>query len=192
MPIVVDVEQKKKDILLAFERCMKNTPMINVSLRDIAKEAGMSHSNLLNYYNSKDEILISYVKYTRDYMADKCKEWFMTHNRADYDSNLDYVNAFMSYVANGKSGETRPSATTQTYVLAHYNKEISKLIKEEYKEWRNIMEKQLIAIYGKEVGAKEAEAMMILIAGTFICNYNGVLTGDINDNIVGLFNNLAG
>ncbi len=48
-----------------------------------------------------------------------------------------------------------------------------------------------MAIYGPEVGHREAEAMMILIAGTFICNYNGALTGEISDNIIGYLGNLT-
>lgn len=48
-----------------------------------------------------------------------------------------------------------------------------------------------IKIYGEDVGAREAEAMMILIAGTFICNYNGALTGNINNNIIGYLSNLS-
>ena len=42
-----------------------------------------------------------------------------------------------------------------------------------------------------EVGTAEAEAMMILIAGTFICNYNRALTGDINHDILGSLARLA-
>ena len=53
------------------------------------------------------------------------------------------------------------------------------------------MEQCLIAIYGPEVGHREAEAMMILIAGTFICNYNGALTGEISDIIIGYLGNLT-
>ena len=37
----------------------------------------------------------------------------------------------------------------------------------------------------------EAEAMMILIAGTFICNYNRVLTGDVNADILGALGKLS-
>lgn len=33
--------------------------------------------------------------------------------------------------------------------------------------------------------------MMILISGTFICNYNRALTGEINDNIIGYLGNLT-
>lgn len=53
------------------------------------------------------------------------------------------------------------------------------------------MEKCLIQIYGDGAGKNEAEAMMILIAGTFICNYICALTGNINDNILGYLSNLA-
>ena len=33
--------------------------------------------------------------------------------------------------------------------------------------------------------------MMILIAGTFICNYTKALTGRINGNIIGCLSNLS-
>ena len=59
------------------------------------------------------------------------------------------------------------------------------------REWRETMEQCLIAVYGEAVGKQEAEAMMILITGTFLCNYNGVLTGGINHNIIGYLSNLA-
>ena len=133
---------------------------------------------------------MSYVRYTRDYMSQKCLAWFNEHDRADYGSNAEYMNAFMSYVARGKVGEQRPNATTQTYVLAHYNERVGELVREEFAEWRRVMELCLKRIYGDEVGAREAEGMMILIAGTFICNYNNALTGGISDDIIGSFDKL--
>ncbi len=190
MPAIVDREAVRKSILDALERCIRQKPLSKVSLRDIAKEAGMSHVNLLYYYESRDDVIRNYVKYTQDYMSEKCIEWFHTHNRSEYDSNIDYMNAFMSYVANGQVGEVRPSATTQTYVLGHYDSEIRKMIFGEFALWRAVMEKCLHEIYGDDVGSEEAEAMMILISGTFICNYNGVLTGNINDEIISKFKKL--
>ena len=154
MPLIVDKQAVRMDILMAFQRCIDRKPLTNVSLRDIAAEANMSHAKLLNYFDSKEELL-------------------------------------MSYVARGKVGEQRPNATTQTYVLAHYNERVAELIKEEFAEWRRIMEQCLKRIYGDEVGAREAEGMMILIAGTFICNYNRALTGSINGNIIGSIAKLA-
>ena len=146
---------------------------------------------ILNYFESRDDLVVSYVRYTKDFMTEKCKAWFLEHDRRDYESNLAYMNAFMSYVANGKAGEECPNATTQTYVLTHYNEEVARLVKAEFKEWRETMEQCLIAVYGEAAGKQEAEAMMILITGTFLCNYNGVLTGGINYNIIGYLSNLA-
>lgn len=191
MPMVVDKSAVRHNILMAFQRCIEKKPMMNISLRDIAAEAGMSHANLLNYFPSRDALVQSYVRYTKDFMTDKCRQWFAEHDRRDYESNLAYMNAFMAYVAEGKVGEERPNATTQTYVLTHYNDEIAALVREEFMEWRSVMEQCLISVYGESVGRQEAEAMMILIAGTFICNYNGVLSGGINHNIIGYIGKLA-
>ena len=190
MPLIVDKEAIREEILMAFQRCIEKKPIMNVSLRDIAAEAGMSHPKLLNYFGSKEELILSYVRYIREFMSEKCKQWFAEHDRADYESNLAYMNAFMSYVARGKVGENRPNATTQTYVLAHYDERVAELIREEFAEWRRVMEQCLKNIYGESVGRREAEGMMILIAGTFICNYNDALTGDISDDILGSFRRL--
>ena len=64
-------------------------------------------------------------------------------------------------------------------------------MQEEFLEWRTIMEQCLVKIYGPEIGAREAEAMMILISGTFICNYTHALTGKINGDIIGCLANLS-
>ena len=191
MPAIIDHDAVKMNILAAFQSCIEERTITQIPLRMVAERAGMSHSKLLYYFKSKHELLVSYVRYTREYMTEKCVAWFAEHPRADYGSNLDYMNAFMEYVAVGKPGEVRPNATTQTYVLGHYNDEIGRMICDEFREWREVMERCLVSIYGEEVGKSEAEAMMILIAGTFICNYNRALTGRINDNIIGSIAGLA-
>ncbi|MEF9971247.1 MAG: TetR/AcrR family transcriptional regulator [Oscillospiraceae bacterium] len=191
MPLIVDKAAVRMDILMAFQECITEKPITNITLRDIAQKAGMPHSKLLYYFKNRDDLIISYVKYTQDFFSDKCVEWFADNPRESFSSNRDYLNAFMQYVAEGKTGENRPNATTQTYVLAHYNKEVEELVRQEFKTWRETMEACLVAIYGEEVGAREAEVMMILIAGTFICNYNGALTGAINADILGYIGNLT-
>lgn len=190
MPLIVDKEKVRVDILMAFERCMKEAPMMNVSLRDIAKEAGMSHANLLNYFNSKDDLVISYVRYVRDFVSQICIDWFATHSRKRYKSNINYLNAFMSYVAENKFGDKRPNALAQIYVLTHYNPEIADLVRDEFIEWRKVMENELVKVYGEEVGKKEAEVMVVLIAGTLIASYCDVHTGRIKDSMVSQFSKL--
>ena len=191
MPLVVDKDKVRMDILMAFEKCMSETPMSNVSLRDIAREAGMSHANLLNYFSCKDDLVVSYARYIKDYIGDLCVEWFRTHSRKRYKSNLNYMNAFMAYLAGGKVDESRRNATTQTLVLSQYNPQIAELVQEQFREWRRIMQECLVRIYGDEVGAKEAEVMVALVAGVFICNYTHTMTGKANDNFVGLFGKLT-
>ena len=190
MPLIVDKDAVRMKILMAFQACIDEAPLTNITLRDIAKKAGMSHPNVLNYFPNKKEIFIAYVRYTQDYFATKCLEWFEEHPRENFDSKRAYMNKFMEYAATGKAGENRPNATTQTYVLAHYDKDVAELVREEFRAWRVVMEACLVNIYGDTVGANEAEAMMILIAGTFICNYNNALTGAINANILDQFGSL--
>lgn len=191
MPLVVDKDKVRMDILMAFEKCMSRTPMSNVSLRDIAKEAGMSHANLLNYFSSKDDLVVSYARYIKDYISDLCVEWFHTHSRKRYKSNLNYMNAFMAYLAGGKVNESRRNATTQTLVISQYNAEIAELVQDQFREWRRVMELCLVEIYGDEVGAKEAEVMVALVAGIFLCNYTHTFTGKASDNFIGLIGNLS-
>ncbi|MBQ6316819.1 MAG: TetR/AcrR family transcriptional regulator [Oscillospiraceae bacterium] len=114
------------DILMAFQRCIEKKPIDTISLRDIAAEAGMSHPKLLHYFDSKDDLILTYVRYTKDYMTEHCMTWFATHDRKDYDSNLAFLNDFMHYVAEAPEGELRPNATTQTYVLGHYKEEMGR------------------------------------------------------------------
>ena len=191
MPLIVDHQAMKQDILMAFQACIEEKPLTNITLRDIAKKAGMPHSKLLYYFNTKKELIKSYVIYTRDYMSEKCVAWFLDNPRENYSSNSAYLNAFMAYVATGRVGENRPNAATQTYVLGQYDPEIAALIQQEFWDWKDTMEECLKVIYGGDAGANEAEAMMILISGTFICNYNRALTGKINSNILGYIGNLT-
>ena len=44
MPLIVDKEAVRMEILMAFQRCIDSKPLTNVSLRDIAAEANMSHT----------------------------------------------------------------------------------------------------------------------------------------------------
>ncbi len=184
MPLVVDKEEERKKILRAFESCLKKKPVFSISLRDIAKEARMTHPKLLNYFSSKDAIVLAYCSYINNYMSEHCKRWFKEHDFHDYKDKQAYMNAFMEYVANGKEGEKRPVATVQTYVLARYNRDVDKMVKEEFAAWRKLMQECLKDVFGEETSEADGEYMMILIAGVFICHYNGVLSGKINDSLM--------
>lgn len=184
MPLIVDKEKERLKILNAFEECLKETPMSSVSLRDIAKKANMSHPKLLNYFENKDDLIISYCDYIKNYMSSHCLNWFKSHSKDNYSDKTGYINAFLEYVCNGDENETRPLATVQTYVLAKYNNKIDDMIKNEFKCWKKVMKDCLQEVYGNEASDNDSEYMMVLISGIFICKYNGVLSGNINSNIL--------
>lgn len=93
----------------------------------------------------------------------------------------------MRYVSEGGTEENRPKATLQTYVLVKYNRDMQQIISGEFESWRNTMLDCLKKIYGDAVQMAQAEAMMILITETFVCNYTGALTGNINSEILSAF-----
>lgn len=184
MPLIVNKEEERKKILASFEECLKEKSIFQVSLRDIAKKAHMTHPKLLNYFQSKDDLVIAYCDYIKNFMSEHCRMWFKNHNPNDYNSKTDYMNAFMKYVQEGEEGETRPIATVQTYVLAKYNTRVEEMVKNEFKSWRILMKECLESVYGQEAQESDSEYMMILIAGVFVCQYNQVLTGNINDKLI--------
>ena len=191
MPLIVNKEAVRSEILSAFEACLSEKSMDRITLRDIAAQAGMTHPQLLNYFRNKEELVLAYCEYAKHYMTQHCEQWFASHQAEAFSSPLDCMNAFMQYVAEGGNAENRPQATMQTYVLAKYNGEIQKMVSDEFAEWRSIMLNCLYKIYGDSVSPAQAEAMMILITGTFVCNYTGALTGQINSAILSAFKPLV-
>ena len=190
MPLVVNKEEERAKILLAFEQCLTEKPIFSVSLRDIARQAHMTHPKLLNYFQNKDELVLAYCDYIKDFMSEHCRMWFAEHLPKDYPDKQAYMNAFMQYVADGKEGEQRPLATVQTYVLAKYNANVERMVKEEFLSWKALMKECLAGVFGEQATDADSEYMMIYIAGVFVCRYNGVLSGKYNSTLMsasGLF-----
>lgn len=184
MPLVVNREEEKRKILMAFEECLGTKPIFNVSLRDIASRAGMTHPKILCYFDSREDLIREYCRYIKDYMYTHCERWFKEHNPSDYESKKAYINAFLGYCAKGEEGETRPTATVQTYVLAKYNSDIKRMIKEEFMEWKALMKKCLVSVFGDGAEDDDAEFMMVLITGIFMCHYNDVLSPSYGEDML--------
>ena len=190
MPKIVDREKMQSKILLAFEACVQNKHISQITLRDIAAKANMTHPALLNYFSSKEEIFSAYCSYTKQYTAEQCVHWFSSHDLSAYPSQLAYMNAFLQYMVEEYTLQSRPQAAIQTCIMARYNQELQTVIAEEFAFWRETLERCIKEVYGERVGEQEAEALIILIAGLFLCSYSGALTGKINHNVLSLFQNL--
>jgi len=61
MAIVVDKEQKKKDIALACKDLFVNNNMNTLTISEIAKTAGIGKGTVYEYFENKDEIVFELV-----------------------------------------------------------------------------------------------------------------------------------
>ena len=78
MPKIVDRAEKKKEIIMALCRCMTRSPYQEISIYDIAKEAGINHGLLYYYFKNKDEILLETIQVSGidwiSWMKDCCRD----------------------------------------------------------------------------------------------------------------------
>lgn len=182
MPLIVDRDAVKLSILNAYEKCIGEKPITNVTMRDIASKAHMSHPKLFYYFKDKNEIILAYAEHIKNYFSEKCVNWFKQNDMHKFNSNREYINRFMEYVVEAKNYENKSNATMQLYILGHYDKNIAKIIKSAFESWKITTQNCLMGIYGDQISSKEAEAVMIIVAGIFLCNYNNATSNEVNAN----------
>lgn len=190
MPKIIDREQIKNEIVVAFQQCLNEKPIAKTTLRDIAQKAGMSHSKLLCYFENKNEIVFTCAKNIRIYFTQRCIQWFNTHNREDYSSNEEYFNCFLEILTGNQVDQNRLNATFQIFVLAHYDESIAKLVAEENFAWRKALQDCLAPMFGNKITQDEIEVLLVLIAGTYTGNYNRAFSGNVNSRILTCIGNI--
>jgi hypothetical protein len=109
----------------------------------------------------------------------------------DYDSGAAFLSAFVTYVVMGNAGDHRTNAVMQTYVLAHYNSSVERMISDAYRTWRETLERCLQDAFGPQMRRREAEAIMAIISGVIVCNYNAALSDSVRDQIVDAITSLV-
>ncbi len=66
MPKIVDHEERRRNIAEAVYRLIGSHGMDAVSLRDVAKEAGVSMGSVQHYFKTKDDMLLFALSYMRE------------------------------------------------------------------------------------------------------------------------------
>lgn len=61
MAIIVNKEQKKRDIALSCKELILNNGINNLTVSQVAKTAGIGKGTIYEYYNNKDEIVFELV-----------------------------------------------------------------------------------------------------------------------------------
>ncbi|MFV0560407.1 MAG: TetR/AcrR family transcriptional regulator [Enterococcus sp.] len=168
-------ENLDEKVIDALQECLKQQTLFTISLRDIAKVAEVSHQKMLYHYKNREGIIHLYTEYVKDWLLEECLDWFNNHNRKEEESSLSYLNRFMNYVTVFSKEQTYQNATIQVYVMGQYDQEVAIMIQKIYHEWK----KEMAELLEKKVGVTSkqlTETMMIMICGTFLCNYNNLLS----------------
>lgn len=180
MPIVVDREAVKLQIMQAFQRCAETRPLPDISLREVAAEAGISHSKILYYFKNKNELLVSCGHWAGSSFCKTITRWFEEHKLSDYPTKLDYINDYFRYLLEDEDNNMLPRGVVMNCALGAYNDELKSAVVEEYNNIRNTFLECLRKSCGDSITPLEAEAMMVMHSGIYFCSFNEAMSGEYN------------
>ncbi|MDY6072595.1 MAG: TetR/AcrR family transcriptional regulator [Eubacteriales bacterium] len=181
MPKVVNEEMERANILDAFEKCALEVPFNKITVRDIGKKAGISHSKIFSYFDSKNEIITSYANRVAELYA-KSFEEFVEKNLDLIGTKSRFVEKIVEELFEIDPDNKFEKIYIQIYVLGQYDPEIRKLVLRAYKSWRDALKKSLHKL--TDVGDREVCSLLVLIEGIMIYRMNDDLSKEDASHIV--------
>lgn len=178
MPIIVNKEAIKEDIIRAFQRLAAQKPLPSISLREIAAEAGMSHSKILRYFSDKNSLLVACVHWAGGLLFDHVREWFATHHLNMFSDRKTYLDAFFLYCQTGHFDGVSPRDVVMTCALGAYSDEIRSAVAEEFTRLNDLFCNCLTAEFSKELSQEDVNTISIVFHGIFFTRFNGILSED--------------
>lgn len=182
MPKIVDPKQERMNILLAFQRCCLSRPLPSVSVREIAREAGISHAKVFMYFSSKKDIIVSYAKYIAEV----------------YSASFEGIIRKVSNQAAGKSEMLRSlvgelyeidrqniveKLYAQIYILGQYDEEMHQVVLDAYADWRRSI-RNLLMTAQPDMDEAVARSVLVLIEGILIYRMNDALSREYAQRII--------
>lgn len=184
MPIVVDKDAERLRILDAFQDCLSEKPFDKITLRDIANRARMPHPTVLTYFHSRKEIVIAYVDYIADRSVRQARQWVEAHHSGEYTTRRGYIKALLSNAAKFDGGSRLIyTGALNTYILAQYEPEVAKHIRDEFKVWTLTLQDMLF----RECGISDpamAHFVLDCLEGICLNTYNGLLDAATYDRLL--------
>lgn len=189
MPLIVDKEKIKMEILDAYNRLTDERPATDISLREIAKEAGMSHSKVLRYFGNKNSLNIAAVHRAGQMLCDQVTEWFETRQREEFPDDKAYLNAFFHSISESRDVLITPKKIVLTTALASYSVELQIAVREELDHIFSVLKEQLVTKYEKGLSIEEIYAVFFMYFGIYYVGFiNPKLTEvDIAKGMMELF-----
>ncbi len=172
MPRIVDKEAIKLEIMEAFSRLSDERPLTAISLREIAAEAGMSHTKVLRYFENKNSLHVATVHWASSFIYDSINNWFSSNHLADYKGKAEYLDAFFSYFQTEKQGGVNPRDVVMTCALGAYSPEIKEAIREEFARADDVFGKYLSKEFGRPLSVEEITAVSVNFFGIYFAKFN--------------------
>ncbi|HSV96760.1 MAG TPA: TetR/AcrR family transcriptional regulator [Spirochaetota bacterium] len=143
-------EERRIQILDALHRCLLIRPFHGTSIKHIAKEAGVNHGVLHYYFESKQDILLTYIDYVIDSYKAHYAEWFKTLDvpAADGRRFLEEILGYMTERITLNRDLSR--VFIEIWEIASYDKKVRAKLQKVYMEWVRTVSGIL-----KDMGKKE-------------------------------------
>lgn len=187
MPKVVDKEAVRQDILEAFHRLSLNKPLTAISLREIAAEAGLSHSSILRYFHDKNSIMVACVHWASRSFADNIGNWFSVHHLCDFESRKDYLDAFFSFFQKTDACQIRAQDVVMMCALGAYSEEIKNAVREEFKNLAAVLQKTLSREFDCEITSTQITSVCVIFYGIYFSHFSQAIPdGEICFPVEGL------
>lgn len=176
MPLIVDKEAIKMDIIQALQRLSEQRPLTAISLREIAAEAGMSHSKILRYFSDKNSLLAACVHWAGGLMYEQAANWLDAHRLAAYPSKMAYLDAFFLHLQTTQSSDVSPRDVVMTCALSAYSDEIRRAAAEEFSRMDSLFCGRLSEEFGKALSREEVHTISVLFYGLYFSRFNGTIS----------------
>lgn len=179
MPRIVDADAIRLQIIKAFQRLSDTRPLPAISLREIAAEAGMSHTKVLRYFEDKNALYVSCVRYASDCITGAVSAWIDSHPRSLFDSDRSFLDAFLRAILLQKDHGVKPRDVVMTCALGSYSPEVHAAIQDEFRLLREGLAAKLGAQLGRPLRPLEAYTMLILFSGVYFAGFTGVVPDEL-------------
>lgn len=174
MPKIVDPIVEKQKIINAFRQCVLKKPLEKVTVRDIAKEAGISHAKIFIYFKSKDEIIVAYARQIA-HLYSLTFENIVTSISREKCSKKESLRNLISELYRIDPDNTVERLYAQIYILGQYNEEMRSVVLKAYSDWRNSLQGMLKA-FGSADAESEMRSLLVLVEGILIYRMNDTLS----------------
>ncbi len=171
MPLIVDKEKIKIEILDAYNRLSDTRPITDISLREISREAGMSHSKVLRYFGDKNSLNIAAVHRAGQMLCSQIIDWFGARDIKEFSDMKAYMNAFFHSVSESRNMLITPKKIIMTTALASYSKELQNAVREELHHIYVTLQEQLAANYEKKLSEEEIHIIFFIYFGIYYVGF---------------------